>query len=69
MVTLTINVVSYDEFSDEFMCVFYAHNPETGAEVLTPEISVRSEFIPSLTGEYGEPDEFIGRTFDVPQPK
>lgn len=54
----TINLVDYEEGTDEFNVQIMREGVETAA-------MIPACLIPKLTGESGEPTEFIGRTFQV----
>lgn len=62
MVKSEIKVVSYDEQSDTFDCEIYNHsmikdNYET--------MGIDAAVLPLMVGEWGEPSEFVGRTFNL----
>lgn len=71
MTTVLFEVLTYDESTDLF--TIHVPCPDLGRD--TPEndidvddFTVPGALLPLLTGEYGEPDEFIGRTFSRPLP-
>lgn len=55
-----LQVRDYSEFDDNFGCTVFCRGSVGGQHCFIPAI-----LIPKLVGEYGEPDEFVGRTFLV----
>lgn len=53
-----LQVDGYEMSTDSFHCVVHTAAPCEGQPCIIPAC-----LMPKLTGEYGEPDEFIGDTF------
>lgn len=53
-----MSVLSYDEHFDTFAIHIDDASPCAGQDSLVPAM-----LMPKLTGEYGEPNEFVGRAF------